>query len=1282
MAQAALLWNETRISPTPSSPSSVLTIDTGHASQQLVPFSGAGRKRPFNEISGLDEESYAHKHLATEGSVFFRRKSRSPRSFLWRVLEDRKLLEIQCVDLVQDKKQKEESWLTFHLRFDHAIVESGVAFADPEETDALEVFVLTGGHELFTVTLRRDLLTREDVPKDFDATACWRRYASSSFTLRHPYRFHAVSSHELIVSLHDGSLMQLNREAKQNGAQWREVLYVEGGWSGTLRGWIPVKRQQTVRYGNLDVEPTAAAAIAKSPDGKHLWTVCLDHTVRIWDTQTGKVVKTVDLVQEQNDKPDQKRPQYLMSAEQGTLLQIVPSSSADEGPALSRKGDVSGYTVVVHSPRDHQFKFFNVSTTFSSIEDETLQVRDAFPRARLVPPVDELLNTNIWHLADFFFRPNPYWSSNKLWIRARSGALCKIFVLDLDHPSVFHGEDLQEDWQTRWTMVYSGQQTSEELQKCPDFPNALETTSDAAVTPSERWMDFLFSPGRYSTASLETALNIYRKARGVSTSTGRGINAPDAPLKERLASAMTSKVLMRRLPDDQPDFASYQASINAQWQTFYSLLSHLHNKRGESIGFAFDAEHALPWHVCADFVAPIRTCSTFENLSLNVKVLRDRKAWQRLDEQVRADILPSSLDEGASVTAALLFSTAKGFRGSLSADFQTNFRNAAMIESLQDRQNPEELAQTLDRMYQGHAFASEVTNEEFDALMEAAEAFEGLGTLTSDTFMAALNILIDTSPARGADGGKILDRFGDKFTLAVAQETLQRTHTVLLDLLALVIFMNGDLESDELDEAFRATDVFDAIMQELKNNQLSLWLVSNVVEGPCSRKSARAATRQSMQDAAQEEAVTLTVAETVFMGDWSSRTDGNGHSMSQLLTAWSKAWTYGFDLDKNWNGTTDHTMAELLKRKNIELAADFEKFQSDLPWSSYLRGRLHTATGDYATASLHFKAAADGLAQASSISTYDTAHLLHDHETQDFGRGPPKYYQHVSSIFEQLRIWSYTADFAAVAFHHLNDELGDDYDARLSDIDMRKSQKGSPAIQQMDDAMEEAHILYIRETRDEILCRLFGALAQTARFEEAFHALAKLSNPTLKRSNLDTLIKKCAEHDCINLLRSLPFEINDLDQLADSILLSLAKRSLASNSASSPQYHQILYAYRIDRNNYRGASEILYERLERLRYKESHYLQNPDDETLVEAYMLLINTLACCGEGEGWVLAEPIPGVHVDGRKRRLVTLEQVRGEFEKELDRRSDLALGRFPVTGLVGDASVGAGGEDVEML
>ena len=161
------------------------------------------------------------------------------------------------------------------------------------------------------------------------------------------------------------------------------------------------------------------------------------------------------------------------------------------------------------------------------------------------------------------------------------------------------------------------------------------------------------------------------------------------------------------------------------------------------------------------------------------------------------------------------------------------------------------------------------------------------------------------------------------------------------------------------------------------------------------------------------------------------------------------------------------------------------------------------------------------------------------------------------------------------------------------------------------------------------------------------------------------MIKACIEKDTVESLLELPFEEGGITREADATLLGLAKKSLASGSGGT-SYYQILYAFRTQRSDFRGAAEILYEHLERLRYTHSkHGILDPEEETLVQAYVLLINTLACCGEENAWFLADPIEGVHGTGRKRKLVTIADVRREYGAELDKRSDILQGRFALVG-----------------
>lgn len=212
---APYLFTEARLNIEPTYPNSTLHIST----ESFGLFSSRQRVRDKAPTTFPDEETYAREHLATESSIFFRRAERSPRSFLWRVLQDRRLLELQCVDLAQSKRNTAESVLTYALEFSHPIRSNGVAFADPAHVDALEVFVLTTSNELFTFTLSKGLLLKKEVPdpNEFETGSAWKLFKPSSFSFKQPYKLVAASSLELFISLHDGGLLRLDRKAGENG---------------------------------------------------------------------------------------------------------------------------------------------------------------------------------------------------------------------------------------------------------------------------------------------------------------------------------------------------------------------------------------------------------------------------------------------------------------------------------------------------------------------------------------------------------------------------------------------------------------------------------------------------------------------------------------------------------------------------------------------------------------------------------------------------------------------------------------------------------------------------------------------------------------------------------------------------------------------------------------------------------------------------------------------------------------------------------------------------------
>jgi nuclear pore complex protein Nup160 len=1136
--------------------------------------------------------------------------------------------------------EQSTSDLTIHITLPSPIIKNGIAFADSEEKEALNIFVITAANELYTFTLKRDLLTRSSASAEYDVSSTFKKFTSSSFSFRQPYRLVAASSLELFVSLHDGGLVRLDRQPNDGGSHWRETFFSEGGWSGTLKGLIPFSRPQTVRFGALELDSSSAVAIAKSPDGAYIWTLSLDYYIKAWSIKTGKIATQIDLLDDVAVSDERKKPaRHVMSAEQGTLLHVVTPPVSVKNRQSSEGDNNSNYFLAVVSPKDYQIKFFAISTTYSSIEGDAPRCQDVQPLTKLIPPVEELMDTNIWHLESFFVKAGVQWMGSQMWIRARSGAHCKTFLLNFDLLDT-HGlpTDISEQWRAGWSAVDSRSHSIERLKELPEYNDLDVSFESAATTPTERWLAFLFSPNRFSEASLETSLHVYGKGRGVAANAGRGLHTAELPLQERIATSVASKVtLHRHAESDQPDYDRYRADLQAQWETFFSVLAHLHSRRLEPIGFAVDLDEGLPWTIYADFVAPIRTCSDFELLCLNTEMsFEEDMSNSQTVEQIFAN--------EQEMIQSRVIAAARQLRKNVSTASVQRLRNAAIARCL-DSEPETTGAESLQAMCDQCGIAKEVTDEDYDALNATAEAFNGLGSLSDDDFLGILESLEAAPESIGPEQACMLPRYGVKSSIATVQEVLYSAQIALLDLLLLVVFMSGELEASELHADFRSDEIHDAIIRRMRDTELRLWLISNL----------------RSKSSADSDPVTL--HESMFLPDWDPRPASKGSPLCELLTTWSTRWTFGLVLS-NWEGITEHIMANLLKYKDYELATEFLPFMTESSWTSeYLKARMHLMSGDHALASVEFRKAAEDLPEAKFASSPAVQRLLSAEELNYFGMNASKYYQHVSALFEKLKAFSYTADFASLALREFGSDT--DVDQSIAEIDMRKSKSDRPTGEAIDDAMEEIRLLQLRTTKDDILNRLFNALVQTGRFDQAYQTLVTVVNPALRRANLQTLLQTCIQQDAISEFLELPIEA-DLAHEADGILVSLAKRHLGFKvSASSPLYHRILFAFRTRRADYRGAAAILYEHLESLRHGSRHTLQDPEDETLVQIYVLLINTLACCGPDEGWLLAEPVSGVHAAEAKRKLVTLEDVRRDYCAELDRRSDMLQGRFPVVG-----------------
>lgn len=246
----------------------------------------------------------------------------------------------------------------------------------------------------------------------------------------------------------------------------------------------------------------------------------------------------------------------------------------------------------------------------------------------------------------------------------------------------------------------------------------------------------------------------------------------------------------------------------------------------------------------------------------------------------------------------------------------------------------------------------------------------------------------------------------------------------------------------------------------------------------------------------------------------------------------------------------------------------------------------------------------------------------------NFHNGIPKYYQHILSIFEQVRSFSHVADFASLA---------------LQALDSEPWAEGDPEYTTM---------------RSDLLSRLFHASLKTCQFDQAYSALARYQDLALQKSALGSLISTIitvsgpGTAGLKQILRLPTMLISNIASHIDDVLVSLARKQSSVSSwldidndeaDISPDYHRVLQAYRIARKDYRGAAEIAYRNVQRLRQardapvsavgrknkKEAEEITVPEDDPeskeIRDELLSLINLLAAVDRSEAYILVETGP---------------------------------------------------------
>ena len=256
-------------------------------------------------------------------------------------------------------------------------------------------------------------------------------------------------------------------------------------------------------------------------------------------------------------------------------------------------------------------------------------------------------------------------------------------------------------------------------------------------------------------------------------------------------------------------------------------------------------------------------------------------------------------------------------------------------------------------------------------------------------------------------------------------------------------------------------------------------------------------------------------------------------------------------------------------------------------------------------------------------------------EVAHLGQGLPAYFAHIQDLYRRADCFSYVAVFA----HKI--------------------------LQQTLDPVRQITPL----------TALFHASISISDFDSAFSVLTRLPIDDAS-ALLPAFLTKLLSEDEFSRALDLPWPPRLLPHIEGFLAQKATKTStVAFQGVSAPQYNKLLAAWRMRYLDYRGAAAALLVHLQRVQKLSRRSVIRGESDEIITTYLSVINLLACCGdEDEAWLLTDAFDGAQIKTqgarkddkkdavkKKRHLVTIKDVRAEYQKELDRRSMLENGRW---------------------
>ncbi|KEF52746.1 uncharacterized protein A1O9_11163 [Exophiala aquamarina CBS 119918] len=1221
------LYTETAFEVTPATSSSTAEFEIPRKNGSFDQSQSPAKRQARRRTPLLDEQTFVAQNLASESSIYFRQSKSYPRTFSWSVLNSAKTLQIQCSDLARSETDTKEAHFVLRFFFQDPIIHRGVTFADLENGDDLHAFVCTVKNEIFNLQVPPAAFRDPSGLQSKSVQSWCKPLESSSLKLHTAHYLYAATPLEVFISFTNGKLQRLKRRSGDDN--WVEDNYDDRSWGASIRGIVSWRGPQAIENGSGHLDPRTAQSMVASTDGIHLFTACLNHTLRVWHLPSGTLVASKDLLDKKRDPNDRTH----LNPKEDAHLQVF-------------KLPLQRYPVLLtYSPEDGgQFKFWDIKGSLT----DTITLEDKFPGVKLSAPDPDPSGNTVWTMIGFKLEPGNDVQPSRLWVLWRNHNYHQLYNCHFEYANI------AASWKSNWVKCAT---TASQKRLAPEFVRSDHQD------PVSKWLNFLLSPGHYSEAVLRTALSIYEDATHKTTITSQA----DLSLRQRLCTVIAAKVPLRKYGDSDLDFDRFSTDTDTQWRNFHRIVEKVNDTRIAPLSLAYDSFSEMVWIPMSDKICAIRECSKLELLQQNeIEDMADL-------EDACARIWPHrkvSSDDGDTFTdLATLISAARTFRESFPPELSNNFVSAIEedISTTPQHVVPTRIVDISDSLGLSEAISDDVFNQ----LEANLESFGGCTGINNELFLAVIDLL--PSKTNTVKSALRTTLFGSFLVSNGIVDQFEAVQQLLLDLLALAVFVEGEFNQEDAKiPSFDASELFDHITPLFKVYQRNLWLARHSRRVPLeflgTAGHPNPARRQSEIHDQQTRMISIfedTLGKAVRPQPTVER------PQLFLITeqlAEIQSWALGEDSITADDGAV-YLQCDMLKQEEFELAADFLLFQPSTSWSSYVKGRLGMGLGQYDMAANYFRKASYGLSHGKAVGNLVelSAGLLSIVEAGSFYNGLPLYLNHITTLFESVKAYNEASQFG-----HLTLE-----------------------------ALQAAQKEPVANFRTEVLSRLFNSELKLTRFREAYNALVQLSDLALQRSYVAALIDTVlgsqisvnGPKSAVRLLQSLPWSMHPhLSRHLDQHLVTLAKKQTTTDmkisdwsSNGSIDYLNIIHGIRVSHKDYRGAVTVLFDRL-RLVRRSARARHDPQATALRQVLLALINAMACVAPEEAYILVDAddkmgskagkvddsdtaMTGADGDNdeaappRKRRriIVTLEDLRKEYQQVLDKCSRIERGDF---------------------